>query len=763
MLRDFTDAVRAQDWDRALRLLPDPAQNLPDHLLRSIAELRMAQQQWSEAADALERLKHRNVDAEMNRKLCRNLAALKMHRLLVYRTLLESQSEAKYSVAPSKTGHPTVFFHKPGGRTLSLSADNDPPKGIETAMRSIDAAYRGGKAIGLTGLGDGYLFVHLAANPPDLILGRQQAVCMIEPDASLVLACLMIHDYTGPTGPIEQRRISWYVGGEWLAQLRQEFFGDLFKMYPGVTIRTGLRAVEIEKQLEQFLKEIADLDRQFVDRTKPYYATLTREHLVGLLGPNPPRKPRALVMTTRFSTVLQYSAADTADAFRKHGWDTHLLIEPTAWHGLNRIAMRQAVAEFKPDLVFQIDHLRSEYQDLFPPTLPSVCWIQDNLPNLTNCRAGRSVANRDFVLIPSAQRYIANYQYPKRQCLEFRKLTRVPTRPLKWRSDGEDIVYVSNWSHRPEAVAAQVTKELSAHVPQSIIDQTCRRIIDVYAKGDSLPTPGAVRRILETVQREDGRGQFQAEIQLACITALSERLNLCLYRQQGLTWAKLAAKKLGKTISIYGNGWSENPAFAEHARGVVRYGVDLEELTRRSKLNLVLEPYVCIGHQRLLDALVAGGFVLPRAYCVAECLQLLIELLAQPEARHVRSISDARRHFAGRDRAHLEYLRAESDQADATPGRVDVIAMIRELQDSGFLPESPPLLPRFEEISFDSADSLLARLERFLNDDQARGSIAGEQRTFIESRFSYEAGVGRAIAWIDKTISSEQIQEQHAA
>ena len=38
------------------------------------------------------------------------------------------------------------------------------------------------------------------------------------------------------------------------------------------------------------------------------------------------------------------------------------------------------LAEFRPDLVFQIDHLRSEQAGVFPPELPFVCWVQDNLP-----------------------------------------------------------------------------------------------------------------------------------------------------------------------------------------------------------------------------------------------------------------------------------------------------------------------------------------------------------------------------------------------
>ena len=46
----------------------------------------------------------------------------------------------------------------------------------------------------------------------------------------------------------------------------------------------------------------------------------------------------------------------------------------------------------------------------------------------------------------------------------------------------------------------------------------------------------------------------------------------------------------------------------------MQYGPDLEALTRRSKILLQLEPYACYTHQRMLDALLAGGFTLVRSH-----------------------------------------------------------------------------------------------------------------------------------------------------
>src|SRR5689334_8517721 len=115
---DFSAAMRAGDIDRAERLLPALPAPLPDHLLRAVADLHMAQQRWRDASDALSRMKHRNVDAEMNRKLCGNLAALKTHRPGVYKAIIEAEPSARYSIAPSRTGHPTIVLHKSDRATI---------------------------------------------------------------------------------------------------------------------------------------------------------------------------------------------------------------------------------------------------------------------------------------------------------------------------------------------------------------------------------------------------------------------------------------------------------------------------------------------------------------------------------------------------------------------------------------------------------------------------------------------------------------------
>ena len=300
------------------------------------------------------------------------------------------------------------------------------------------------------------------------------------------------------------------------------------------------------------------------------------------MGENPPRKPRVLVMTTRFSTVLQYSAADTADAFGKLGWDVHFLIEPTAWHGLNRIAMRQAVAQFKPDLVFQIDHLRSEYGELFPPNLPSVCWIQDHLQNLMDRKAGASITQRDFVLTASEQTYHEKFSYPLRQCIYQNKATRVPEVPATWEQDGDTMVFVSNCSHDPNELASKLVKRIEQRGVADAGEDLCDRMIARYAAGGAIATMADLREALDAVEAEHRICAGTNEQRDILLHALWHPFNDTLYRQQALRWAASCADSMGLTLALYGKAWDKNAEFSRFARGYAGYGAELEELTRRS-------------------------------------------------------------------------------------------------------------------------------------------------------------------------------------
>ena len=754
----FDQAVSAQQWERADQLLETLTGVQTDHTAEQAAILHMHRERWEEAAAAWELLSTKNPQAALRRTLCRNLSSLKTHRPTVYRTLVDADLSDAYCVHAFPDGQQTIGAKGDGQQTTLLS--RNPAADVKTAMTQLQPACAQGQPLALLSIGDGHILNVLSRHPQTLQLGMTQQIFLIEPDPRLVLACLLLHDFTGPAGPIEQERVMWYVGRQWLDAFRVDVLTDRYLPFPQFNIKAGLSSASIERSLVRVIGELQKIDARAEQDVKTYYSGVTTETIVRAIRKSATRPPRVMLLTTIFSTVLQYSTRDAADAFRSLGWDVLVVIEPTHHHRMTRCAIRRSLAEFKPDLIFQIDHNRFEHVDLFPAVLPFVDWIQDLLPNLMTPAAGRKIGANDFVLAPSLQRWVDEFQYPARQCLEFRKLTRVPKRPTSWAADANEVVYVSNWSQTAEKVRSDLINDVQGparDVTQSVIDQ----MIAVYACGESLPTPGDVRRLLLSAMADLELAGDERLIRQTT-SRLFDRMNNLLFRQQGLRWAADACRAYGLRLSIYGNGWENNPEFSTFARGPIGYGEPLEALTRSAGINLILEPFMCTAHQRLLDAIVAGGFCLVRDHPTNQTTDAWIDLLTRVNDSADTGVA-VRGMLSLEDRTTFDAIRATCDTLDAAPGEIDHVATVRRLQQAGFLPSSGPMLPLLDQVCFGSGVELADKMMRLSRDDALRSQIARTQRQTITSRYSYAAGMESMLRFVVDRLSESTNSHAKAA
>jgi hypothetical protein len=411
--------------------------------------------------------------------------------------------------------------------------------------------------------------------------------------------------------------------------------------------------------------------------------------------------------------------------------------------------------EFRPDVVFQIDHLRHEHGALFPPGLPFVCWIQDHLPHLKMSDAGRKVGPFDFVLSDAPSTYVHTYAYPRRQCLPLPKLTAIQPEAPKTSEDWEnDVAFVSNASATPEALFAAAEREF-ADTPAAIalVREVGRQILAVYASGGSVQTYNDVLELLN-----DARPPVDNETLLRVARFLTHPFNDALYRQQALRWVAAGAREAGWRLSIYGNGWDRNREFAEFARGPIEYGPALEALTRRTKVNLQVVPYPCL-HQRLLDGLAAGGFFLARKHVSDVAPQAMSNLLAEHFLPTVRTFAAARASAPPPVRERFEMLAAQCRNCLCSMGEEDPIEMVRDLEDASLLVPGADVLPHFGEIAFDSELSLREKLHRFIADADARKRIAPAQRESVASRLSYAAGMSRVAGFVEHSLKRDAVRD----
>jgi len=754
---DLIAAVAAGEFERADTFLPQLRGPQCDDAWKAAAEVHTVALRWDEAAEALTHIRHPDEPTQSRLTLSRNMAALKTHRPQTYRSVIDAGPADVYRIHTLGDKQKTIVY-QPKGEPEKFYSRN-PIATVTGAMRQLRPMCQQGQPLAILSIGDGHLLLSLAKNPPTLFMDKQQAIFLVEPDPRLLLVNLLVHDFTGPTGPIEQERIHWYVGEHWAKAFRVDTLTDRYLPFPVTNIKLSHEPQPLETQLQGILNDLMKADAAMADHVNAYYGPLTADDFRHAIAGDFGRPPRVMLLTTRLSTVLQYSTKDTADAFRRLGWDVQTVIEPTQHHTITKVAIRRTLCEFKPDLIFQIDHNRFEHGEVMPENVPFVNWIQDLLPHLMKRETGQKLGARDFVLTPSLQRWVDNFAYPQRQCMEFRKLSRVPDRPISWQA-GEDLVYVSNWSQQP----AQMRDELLSgkqDKEREVLAAACDRMIAHYAAGSTLHTVGDVRRMLQDVLEELEIAGGEALVRQTT-TRLFDRMNNVLYRQQGLSWARQAATEAGLRLCIYGTGWEKHPEFAAHARGPIGYGAPLEALTRSAGINLVLEPFVCIAHQRLLDALMAGGFCLVRNTPGNAILQSLTKLLASvdPSLQDAKAVRAALRSPA--DIALFEQTLRACGEIDSEQD-FDHFANARRQIDSGFLSTSDQLLPCLDRVLFDSPAELLHASVRFLRDPELRGEIARQQRHAVEKRYSYSAGVSRMVEFIAGRLASENVAIGKAA
>lgn len=754
---ELLSLLREANFGAAARLLEtaplSPAQ------LQSLADGLMRRRRWTEAEWLFARLEPREAATEMKRCLSRNLAALQTRRPEIYQQLITLGATDAVGIAVSASGHPTILARRPDGTSISLSGGNDPLVAARNVLAEVKRLTPNGESVAVCGVGDGYLMQLLAKHPPELFMDTQQAVFVLEPQPQILLHALMIHDCADANGPIAQERFRWFIGADWHAQLDAAVEAQPSMGLPTIMLQQGFDGASIKSQVEAGINSLVARDAIAKREVEAYYARITPTELARVFGPSPARKPRVMLLTTRFSTVLQYSTCDTAEAFRELGWDAQVVIEPGPSHRLYQHTIRRVVADFKPDVVFQIDHLRREHRDLFPPGLPFVCWIQDHLSSLKAPSAAASITPNDFVLTDAAGVYSDTFGYPARQLIGLNKLTRVPSAlPDAELGSGDDIVFVSGASHLPDqTLAARVAQYEGSSTGRLLLAEAGARLIEIYRDGGFVPTWIELLEIVRTVGVE--RRLDVPKVERETLAAwLFHPFNDSLYRQQALTWAADAADEMGATLALYGKGWERHPRLASYARGPVAYGTDLERLTRRSRINLQIVPYLCL-HQRLLDGLVAGGFYLIRQHPADTEVGALLDFLNAHAGPAVRNVPDALTALPVEHVAEFHRRLAEVRPSLATSDGDDAVRIARQWAEIGLVRPGAPVLPDYVDTCFHDAASLRERLKRFLADPCARNDLRERQRASVVERFSYVSGMRRVIGEIGRLIGANARSE----
>ena len=492
---------------------------------------------------------------------------------------------------------------------------------------------------------------------------------------------------------------------------------------------------------------VEQVGRMYSDRDAKYWAD--RFARVGRDG-EPPL--RVMGVTSRMTTVMQYSMRDWLAAFEELGCETRLLMEPSTHETFSPASYMTMMLDFEPDLCVIHNHIRAEYRPWFPDGLPVLSWVQDRMATLFTGGAGKQIGPLDFLAGMGKWECVTRYDYPFEQFLTLTQLTseRAYFPAVHTRDGGSrvacEVSYVSHAGATIESLVSQVVNEVANPQVREVVVSLASDLVERFGDGEFVYTRPELDALLVAHERRVGVRLSAEHGREGVVSYLLLKFASPLLRQTVAGWLADG----GIDLHLYGQGWQDNPQFAKYARGLAANGDHLRSIYQGSKINLQIQPSGTI-HSRLLDGLASGGFFLIHR-CPAD--ELGLPMRALYDYVQAQGIEDEQELLGSTDPQVRAWL---ADICRCAGWRVDdpnlaILTTLRVVGEGQFLYYAPTVIPEYDRVSFATRDDLLAKVEYFLTHDQERDALAATLRQPVLEHLSYGRGTARMLDFVRRRL-----------
>jgi hypothetical protein len=592
------------------------------------------------------------------------------------------------------------------------------------------------RPIAFDGAGYGWVLARVLESTERTLHNFSTAVYIVEPDPASACILLNLQDLR----PWRQR-IRMFAGPDALREFESALkikrhwdipgtmLGEQIQMRPALNLQATVEAATRQRALDDAALSAA-IAACYAAIPIATWATRFEEASVGH------RRLKVLGMTSRYTTVLQYSMDELGEAIRAAGHDFVLCKEPDDQSA--NVPEVQAIAEQKPDLVVMISRLRSENPRL-PRNIPALSWDQDNLPCMRTEAARAGLDAFTYVAGAGARHGYERYGWPRENCI-LAFLAAATHRYHNGPADAQLLAkhrctfsYTSNAAGTPEYVLGELRGNYSRDARQlALFDRVAQSILN-RANGGYAWDLARIADLLDASADQDSTDlptKTRQEMILHLRT-ISDRA----FRHVALGWVADYCEKNGATLRLFGQGWDSHPRFARFAAGFLAPGEEMRAVYQASDINLQIIESGFV-HSRALDGLAAGGFFLYRM---------------APEARDLWGTEKARLVMTRRAKeigcVTYGQLDASSDPliADAwaftkkfvTVGEPGEYCRLLDIWESCSSEEYQ--VPGLENITFEDEEQFVEMADRYLKDAQLRANVAGELRQLVVDHFSYDA------------------------
>ncbi len=482
-------------------------------------------------------------------------------------------------------GDPAPLLVRATGLQLIEESPRIDPSELQTALASSAAQGQDHVCIGRwVKYADA---ARLAISTPTLVRqhGWRRITFLLESDVPALLSLLSAEPLE-PWFDAEQVRL--HVGPNAVEHYVQSLEANLHQPVPELSI--ALPAAASANLLERREAKLQG--------THELYRALERrydEHPQRLLQvlESASRPLRIALMTSRYTTVLQFVTRDLTEAFESLGHSCRVLCEARPGEELVSHGVAEDLLDFEPDFLFVIDHIRPEYQGLLPSGLPVVTWVLDELPALKDPKLIAQLGPLDLAygFNGAIERSFRELGYPHVGRLPF-------------------AVNSARYFPEPPALDAQGIA-FTTHIGQFDRDPQeapglNAKLLPRFAALPEIPLEmGKIRPLLSESLAELGRRVSPGEEQTLLYYALQ------VARQYDRQHVAEQVLDSGLPLEVYGLGWDSLPRFAGRAHPSVTPGAALRRIYRQHRAVLHINRG-CNIHPRVLETLASGGLVIAR-------------------------------------------------------------------------------------------------------------------------------------------------------
>ena len=418
----------------------------------------------------------------------------------------------------------------------------------------------------------------------------------------------------------EEIEFYWHKEAKRIVRLckKEETRSHLF--IPVSTLPEATSVALIEPLAEFFISRQEEEKELFEENCK-YYENQSDDELDKIIAGEAGRKPRLLIPSHASSTVVQYSVRDTAAMFEKEGWEVRIMHMKT---DLSRWRINKNINDFKPDIYLQVNHLRTEDADFYPPDMMYITWVQDTVSYINNSENAKAwnehveskKKRRDLIIGYVGQ--IKEYGYQEDRLSECPMIVNqdlFKARELTAEEKAKyecDICFASNRSKETSLIVTEdlapklekygftedILMAIHDHLWKYYRDEkTCVGYIQLEDKIIELPE---VCSLIEKLINKDDHDFV--------IQRIYWELNDVIYRHIVLEWIdEMGNKKL----HLYGRGWEMHPRFSKYAKGILEHGEEVSKAYKGARRCLHLNSMEG-EHQRILEIINSDGKLLNR-------------------------------------------------------------------------------------------------------------------------------------------------------